>query len=89
MATLGSGRFTYEVSGENWGKLPEGWYYKEATSVDVDSKDNVYVFNRGNHPMIVFDRNAMAEDVRRAQRHKQEQIIQDKKRRQITVKKRP
>jgi sugar lactone lactonase YvrE len=55
MAILGSGRFTYEVTGENWGNLPEGWYYKEATAVDVDSKDNVYVFNRGNHPMIVFD----------------------------------
>lgn len=57
MAILGNGRFTYEVSGVNWGNLPEGWYYKEACSVDVDSKDNVYVFNRGNHPMIVFDRN--------------------------------
>ena len=55
MVTLGTGEYTYEVSGENWGKLPEGWFYKEATSVDVDSKDNVYVFNRGNHPMIVFD----------------------------------
>jgi len=55
MAILGSKQFTYEVSGDNWGKLPEGWFYKEATSVDVDSKDNVYVFNRGNHPMIVFD----------------------------------
>jgi outer membrane protein assembly factor BamB len=55
MAILGNGRFTYEVSGKNWGKLPEGWFYKEATAVDVDSKDNVYVFNRGNHPMIVFD----------------------------------
>ena len=55
MVTLGKGDYTYEVSGENWGQLPEGWFYKEATSVDVDSKDNVYVFNRGNHPMIVFD----------------------------------
>ena len=55
MTILGSGRLTYEVSGENWGNLPEGWFYKEATSVDVDSNDNVYVFNRGNHPMIVFD----------------------------------
>ena len=55
MATLGSGQYTYDVSGENWGRLPEGWFYKEATAVDVDSKDNVYVFNRGNHPMIVFD----------------------------------
>ena len=55
MAILGSGEHAYEVSGENWGRLPEGWFLKEATSVDVDSKDNVYVFNRGNHPMIVFD----------------------------------
>ena len=55
MVTLGNDDYTYEVSGENWGQLPEGWFYKEATSVDVDSKDNVYVFNRGNHPLIVFD----------------------------------
>jgi DNA-binding beta-propeller fold protein YncE len=55
MAILGNKQFTYEVSGDNWGSLPEGWFYKEATSVDVDSKDNVYVFNRGNHPVIVFD----------------------------------
>ena len=55
MVTLGNDDYIYEVSGENWGQLPEGWFYKEATSVDVDSKDNVYVFNRGNHPMIVFD----------------------------------
>lgn len=56
MVTLGTGRFTYEATGENWGKKPQDWFYKEATSVAVDAKDNVYVFNRGNHPMIVFDR---------------------------------
>jgi DNA-binding beta-propeller fold protein YncE len=28
----------------------------EGTAVCVDSKDNVYVFNRGAHPVIVFDR---------------------------------
>ena len=56
MVLLGSGKFTYEVSGEDFGKLPDGWTYKDATAVDVDSKDNVYVFNRGGHPMIVFDR---------------------------------
>ncbi|HEB31852.1 MAG TPA: hypothetical protein ENI15_13420 [Spirochaetes bacterium] len=55
MATLGSGNFLYEVSGKNWGELPEGWSYREATAVDVDSIDNVYIFNRGNHPMIIFD----------------------------------
>jgi len=39
-----------------WGRLPEGWSYVEATSVAVDAVDNVYVFNRGAHPVIVFDR---------------------------------
>ena len=56
IALLGSGRFTYEVSGENWGNLPDGWHYREATAVAVDSKDDVHVFNRGGHPIIVFDR---------------------------------
>ena len=56
MILLGGGDYTYAVSGENWGNLPEDWFYREATSVDVDSHDHVYVFNRGNHPMIVFDR---------------------------------
>lgn len=41
---------------EGWGELPEGWSYMEATSVAVDSQDRVYVFNRGAHPVIVFDR---------------------------------
>ena len=55
MAVLESGALKYEVSGEDWGELPEGWTYKEATAVALDSKDNVYVFNRGGHPVIVFD----------------------------------
>ena len=55
MVLLGSGDWVYEVSGEDWGNLPEGATYKEATAVDVDANDNVYVFNRGTHPMIVFD----------------------------------
>ena len=55
MTQLGSGEYTYEVSGDNWGELPDGWIYREATAVAVDSGDNVYVFNRGGHPVIVFD----------------------------------
>ena len=55
MARLGSGEFTYDVSGDNWGNVPDGWYFKEVASVAVDSKDNVYVLNRGNHPVIVFN----------------------------------
>ena len=39
-----------------WGALPEGWRYIEAAGVAVDAKDNVFVFTRGEHPVIVFDR---------------------------------
>ena len=55
MVTLGSGDFTYHVSGEDWGNIPEDWTYKEATAVAVDADDNVYVFNRGTHPMVIFN----------------------------------
>jgi len=53
--TVGEGEWTYEVV-ENWAKLPPGWSFKEIGGIGVDRKDNVYVFNRGEHPMIVFDR---------------------------------
>ena len=52
---LGSGEHRYRVV-ENWAKLPDGWTLTDVASVAVDSKDRVYVFNRGDHPMIVFDR---------------------------------
>jgi DNA-binding beta-propeller fold protein YncE len=55
MVELGSGGYIYETTGENWGKLEEDATYKEATAVAVDSDDKVYVFNRGTHPMIVFN----------------------------------
>jgi DNA-binding beta-propeller fold protein YncE len=55
MTTVGSGDFVYEPV-ENWAKLPPGWSFKEIGSVGVDANDNVYVFNRGEHPMIVLDR---------------------------------
>ncbi len=51
---LGSGRFTYEVA-VGWEKLPPGYSWREVAAVAVDSRDRVYVFNRGDHPMIVFD----------------------------------
>ncbi|HXU89541.1 MAG TPA: peptidyl-alpha-hydroxyglycine alpha-amidating lyase family protein [Methylomirabilota bacterium] len=41
---------------ETWGALPDGMSFVEATSVAVASNDDVYVFNRGKHPVIVFDR---------------------------------
>src|SRR5215470_20273522 len=55
MVTLGTDKYTYEVV-ENWAKLPDGWSFKEVAAVGVDSNDNVYCFNRGEHPVMVFDR---------------------------------
>jgi hypothetical protein len=53
---LGTGDYVYEPV-EGWGTLPPRWSFKEIGAVGVDRNDNVYVFNRGEHPMIVFDRN--------------------------------
>jgi DNA-binding beta-propeller fold protein YncE len=50
-----SERIAYEPI-PGWAKLPPGWSFKEIGGVAVDRHDNVYVFNRGEHPLIVFDR---------------------------------
>ena len=49
------GRDRYAVV-ENFFKRPKGWTFVEVADVSVDADDNVYVFNRGEHPMMVFDR---------------------------------
>jgi DNA-binding beta-propeller fold protein YncE len=41
---------------DRWHRLPAGWEWTEATAVAADSRDRVFVFNRGPHPVIVFDR---------------------------------
>jgi sugar lactone lactonase YvrE len=52
---FGSDEIGFEVE-EGWGKLPEGWKFGHVIGVDVDDQDNVYVLNRGEHPMVIFDR---------------------------------
>jgi len=52
---VGTGDFKYRII-EDWAKPPNGWSFKEVGAVGVDNKDNVYVFNRGDHPVMVFDR---------------------------------
>ncbi len=53
---LGGGDYAYEpVVG--WGTLPPGMALNsDVACVAVDTRDNVYVFNRSEHPVIVFDR---------------------------------
>ena len=41
---------------EGWGVLPDGWRLVEVAGVATDSRDRVFVFNRGDHPIIIFDR---------------------------------
>jgi len=53
--TIGNEQFKYRVA-ENWAKLPDGWSFREVAAVAVDKRDNVYCFTRGEHPVIVFDR---------------------------------
>lgn len=52
---LGSGDYVYEEL-TDWAKLPEGWTFHEVVDVEVDTKDRVYVFCRGEHPLTVFER---------------------------------
>ena len=52
---FGSGDFMYEVA-EGWGQLPEGFEFKQVADVAVDGNDNVYVYNRGTHNLVIFDR---------------------------------
>ena len=64
---LGQGAFLYKVS-VNWESVPEGYAWREVAAVATDPHDNVYVFNRGPHPMIVFDKdgnflNSWGEDI--------------------------
>jgi len=52
---IGPHKLEYEVI-EGWERMPEGWSFVEVAGVACDSRDRVYVFNRGAHPMIVFDK---------------------------------
>jgi hypothetical protein len=52
---IGTHKLEYEVI-EGWEQMPEGWSFVEVAGVACDSRDRVYVFNRGAHPIIVFDK---------------------------------
>ncbi len=54
-ATYGYGDYRYEID-LGWAKLPEGWSLHEVADVAVDGQDRVYIFNRGEHPMVILDR---------------------------------
>jgi DNA-binding beta-propeller fold protein YncE len=52
---IGKHKIEYEVIA-GWQQMPEGWSFVEVAGVACDSHDRVYVFNRGKHPVMVFDK---------------------------------
>ncbi|HTQ00802.1 MAG TPA: peptidyl-alpha-hydroxyglycine alpha-amidating lyase family protein [Casimicrobiaceae bacterium] len=52
---FGAGEYTYRYV-DGWAKWPDDWSLHDVAAVGVDRNDNVYAFHRGDHPMVVFDR---------------------------------
>ena len=51
----GQGEYRYEIAND-WARVPAGMEWREVAAIAIDDSDRVYVFNRGPHPMMVFDR---------------------------------
>src|SRR5579863_8812351 len=47
-------KFGYTAD-DQWAKRPNGWTWPEVAAVAVDARDRVYVFNRGEHPVVIFE----------------------------------
>jgi len=52
---VGQGDFKYELA-EGWEQLPAGWHHGDVAGVATDDQDRVYVLNRSEHPVMVYDR---------------------------------
>ena len=54
MTTVGTGKYIYKLV-QDWAKLPQGETFETLSAVATDSQNRVYVFQRGEPPMLVFD----------------------------------
>lgn len=52
---FGSGSLQFELV-EGWEHLPSGWAHADVAGVCTDSSGNVLLYCRGDHPVIVYDR---------------------------------
>jgi DNA-binding beta-propeller fold protein YncE len=48
-------KLKYAVDSE-WPRLPAGWTFEETPGVAVDAREHVFVFHRGPHSIIEFDK---------------------------------
>ena len=53
--TYGAGKYTYELV-DGWARGPEKYPFVDVGGLCIDSKDRVYVLNRGAHPVLIFNR---------------------------------
>jgi hypothetical protein len=52
--SVGESTLTFELV-PNWEQLPAGWTHGDVAGVATDSQDRVFVFNRSEHPVIVYE----------------------------------
>lgn len=50
---IGSGDYRYSI--ESWPTLPAGWVLGDVAGVAISDKDEIYLFTRGERPLLVFD----------------------------------
>src|SRR5437660_10117025 len=55
MAQVGTGKYTYELI-RDFCKLPPGQSFGLVSRVEADAQDRIYVFQRKDPPVVVFDR---------------------------------
>ena len=41
---------------EGWEQLPKGWAHRDVAGVAVDGEDRVFLICRGDHPVLIYDR---------------------------------
>jgi DNA-binding beta-propeller fold protein YncE len=51
---VGEGELTFELV-PDWEQLPAGWTHGDVAGVATDARDRVFVFNRSEHPVIVYE----------------------------------
>ena len=54
MTTVGSGKYTYRLE-QDWAKLPPREEFGTVSAVATDSQDRVYVFQRKDPPVVIFE----------------------------------
>ena len=52
---FGSGSLQFELV-EGWEQLPKGWSHVDVAGVCTDSGGRVFLYCRGDHPVIIYDR---------------------------------